>query len=136
MGRMRKLIAENMLASKRISALVTSLGEADVTNLHYWREEHKAEVEKRFNEKLTFTPMFVEAVVKAIQDYPMINISVDGTRILKHKEIHIGMAAALPSGNLIVPVIHHAEQLNLVGLTKKVKELFPKHILLLRRKEQ
>jgi len=123
MDRMRKLIAENMLASKRISAHVTSFVEADVTNLHYWREEHKAEFEKRFNEKLTFTPMFVEAVVKAIQDYPMINISVDGTRILKHKEIHIGMAAALPSGNLIVPVIHHADQLNLVGLTKRVNDL-------------
>lgn len=123
MDRMRKLIAENMVASKRISAHVTSFVEADVTNLHYWREEHKAEFEKRFNEKLTFTPMFVEAVVKAIQDYPMINISVDGTRILKHKEIHIGMAAALPSGNLIVPVIHHADQLNLVGLTKRVNDL-------------
>jgi 2-oxoglutarate dehydrogenase E2 component (dihydrolipoamide succinyltransferase) len=123
MDRMRKLIAENMLASKRISAHVTSFVEADVTNLHYWREEHKVEFEKRFNEKLTFTPMFVEAVVKAIQDYPMINISVDGTRILKHKEIHIGMAAALPSGNLIVPVIHHADQLNLVGLTKRVNDL-------------
>lgn len=123
MDRMRKMIAENMVASKRISAHVTSFVEADVTNLHYWREEHKAEFEKRFNEKLTFTPMFVEAVVKAIQDYPMINVSVDGTRILKHKEIHIGMAAALPSGNLIVPVIHHADQLNLVGLTKRVNDL-------------
>lgn len=123
MDRMRKMIAENMVASKRISAHVTSFVEADVTNLHYWREEHKAEFEKRFNEKLTFTPMFVEAVVKAIQDYPMINVSVDGTRILKHKEIHIGMAAALPSGNLIVPVIHNADQLNLVGLTKRVNDL-------------
>lgn len=123
MDRMRKLIADNMVASKRISAHVTSFVEADVTNLHYWREEHKVEFEKRFNEKLTFTPMFVEAVVKAIQDYPMINISVDGTRILKHKEIHIGMAAALPSGNLIVPVIHNADQLNLVGLTKRVNDL-------------
>ncbi|MGA1666419.1 MAG: dihydrolipoamide acetyltransferase family protein [Bacteroidia bacterium] len=123
MDRMRKMIAENMLASKRISAHVTSFVEADVTNLHYWREEHKAEFEKRFNEKLTFTPMFVEAVVKAIQDFPMINVSVDGTRILKHKEIHIGMAAALPSGNLIVPVIHNADQLNLVGLTKRVNDL-------------
>ncbi len=123
MDRMRKLIAENMLASKRTSAHVTSFVEADVTNLHYWREEHKGEFEKRFNEKLTFTPMFVEAVVKAIQDFPMINVSVDGTRILKHKEIHIGMAAALPSGNLIVPVIQNADQLNLVGITKRVNDL-------------
>jgi len=123
MDRMRKLIADNMIASKRISAHVTSFVEADVTNLHYWREEHKGEFEKRYNEKLTFTPMFVEAVVKAIQDFPMINVSVDGTRILKHKEIHIGMAAALPSGNLIVPVIQNADQLNLVGITKRVNDL-------------
>lgn len=123
MDRMRRLIAENMVASKRTSAHVTSFVEADVTNLHYWREEHKVEFEKRFNEKLTFTPMFVEAVVRAIQDFPMINVSVDGTRILKHKEIHIGMAAAMPSGNLIVPVIHHADQLNLVGITKRVNDL-------------
>jgi 2-oxoglutarate dehydrogenase E2 component (dihydrolipoamide succinyltransferase) len=123
MDRMRKLIADNMVASKHTSAHVTSFVEADVTNLHFWREEHKAEFEKRFGEKLTFTPMFVEAVVKAIQDFPMINVSVDGSRILKHKEIHVGMAAALPDGNLIVPVIHHADQLNLVGITKRVNDL-------------
>lgn len=123
MDRMRRMIAENMVASKRISAHVTSFVEADVTNLHYWREAHKSEFEKRFGEKLTFTPMFVEAVVKAIQDFPMINVSVDGQRILRHKDINIGMAAALPSGNLIVPVIHHADQLNLVGLTKRVNDL-------------
>ncbi|MFN3343835.1 MAG: dihydrolipoamide acetyltransferase family protein, partial [Flavobacteriales bacterium] len=123
MDRMRKLIAQYMVDSKRISPHVTSFVEADVTNLVLWREKSKKEFERREKEKLTFTPLLMEAVIKAIKDFPMINISVDGDRIIKKKDINIGMAAALPSGNLIVPVIKNADRLNLVGLTQSVNDL-------------
>jgi 2-oxoglutarate dehydrogenase E2 component (dihydrolipoamide succinyltransferase) len=123
MDRMRKLIAEHMIMSKHTSPHVTSFVEADVTNMVMWREKVKRSFEKRENEKITFTPIFIEAVSKAIKDFPMINVSVNGTQIIKKKDINIGMAAALPSGNLIVPVIKNADQLNLVGLTKSVNDL-------------
>lgn len=123
MDRMRKLIAEHMVMSKQTSAHVTSFVEADVTNIVQWRDRVKGEFEKREGEKITFTPIFMEAVAKAIKDLPMINISVQGTQIIKKRDINIGMAAALPSGNLIVPVIKNADQLNLVGLAKAVNDL-------------
>lgn len=123
MDRMRKLIAEHMVMSKHTSPHVTSFVEADVTNIVQWRERVKGDFEKREGEKITFTPIFMEAVAKAIKDLPMINISVQGTQIIKKRDINIGMAAALPSGNLIVPVIKNADQLNLVGLTKAVNDL-------------
>lgn len=123
MDRMRKLIADHMVMSVQTSPHVTSFVEADVTNMVMWREKVKRNFEKRENEKITFTPIFVEAVTKAIKDFPMINVSVNGTQIIKKKDINIGMAAALPSGNLIVPVIKNADQLNLVGLTKAVNDL-------------
>jgi len=123
MDRMRKLIADYMVMSKSTSPHVTSFVEADVTNLVLWRNKVKNSFEKRENEKITFTPIFVEAVAKAIKDFPMINVSVNGTQIIKKSNINIGMAAALPSGNLIVPVIKNADQLNLVGLTKAVNDL-------------
>lgn len=123
MDRMRKLIAEHMVMSKHTSPHVTSFVEADVTNLVLWRNKVKNVFEQRENEKITFTPIFIEAVAKAIKDFPMINVSVNGTQIIKKKDINIGMAAALPSGNLIVPVIKNADQLNLVGLTKAVNDL-------------
>jgi len=123
MDRMRKLIAEHMVMSKHTSPHVTSFVEADVTNMVKWRDKVKGSFEKRENEKITFTPIFIEAVSKAIRDFPMINITVNGTQIIKKRDINIGMAAALPSGNLIVPVIKNADQLNLVGLTKAVNDL-------------
>lgn len=123
MDRMRKMIAERMVDSKRISPHVTSFVEADVTNIVYWRNRVKNQFKEREGEPITFTPIFIEAVVRAIKDYPMINVQVDGTRIIKKKNINVGMAVALPSGNLIVPVIHNADQLSLVGLTKKVNAL-------------
>lgn len=123
MDRMRKLIADHMVMSVQTSPHVTSFVEADVTNMVLWRDRVKKSFEKRENEKITFTPIFVEAVTKAIKDFPMINVSVNGTQIIKKKDINIGMAAALPSGNLIVPVIRKADQLNLVGLTKSVNDL-------------
>lgn len=123
MDRMRKKIADHMVMSKQTSPHVTSFVEADVTNIWNWRNKVKNDFQKREGEKITFTPIFMEAVVKAIKDFPMINISVDGDKIVKRKHINIGMAAALPSGNLIVPVIHDADQLNLVGLTKRVNDL-------------
>jgi len=123
MDRMGKLIADHMVMSKQTSAHVTSFVEADVTNMVVWREKVKKNFEKRENEKITFTPIFIEAVTKAIKDFPMINVSVNGTSIIKKKDINIGMAAALPNGNLIVPVIKNADQLNLVGLTKAVNDL-------------
>ena len=123
MDRMRKLIADHMVMSKQNSPHVTSFVEADVTNLVKWRERVKGSFEKRETEKITFTPIFIEAVAKAIKDLPMINVSVNGTQIIKKRDINIGMAAALPSGNLIVPVIKNADQLNLVGLTKSVNDL-------------
>jgi 2-oxoglutarate dehydrogenase E2 component (dihydrolipoamide succinyltransferase) len=123
MDRMRKIIAENMVLSKHTAPHVTSFVEADVTNIVRWREKVKGAFEKREGEKITFTPIFIEAIVKAIKDFPNINISLDGTSIIKRKNINIGMAAALPSGNLIVPVIKNADQLNLVGITKAVNDL-------------
>ncbi|ETZ22891.1 dihydrolipoamide acetyltransferase family protein [Pedobacter sp. V48] len=123
MDRMRKLIAEHMVMSKHTSPHVTSFVEADVTNLVLWRDKVKSSFEKRENEKITFTPLFIEAVAKAIKDYPMINVSINGNQIIKKRDINIGMAAALPSGNLIVPVIKNADQFNLVGLTKSVNDL-------------
>ncbi len=123
MDRMRKLIADHMVMSKHTSPHVTSFVEADVTNLVKWREAIKKEFEKKTGEKITYTPIFIEAICKAIRDFPMVNISLDGTRIIKKNFINIGMAAALPSGNLIVPVIKNADYLNLVGLTKTVNDL-------------
>ncbi len=123
MDRMRKLIADHMVMSKHTSPHVTSFVEADVTNMVLWRNKIKGSFEKRENEKITFTPIFIEAVARAIKDFPMINVSVDGTNIIVRKNINIGMATALPSGNLIVPVIRNADQKNLLGLTKSVNEL-------------
>lgn len=123
MDRMRKLIADHMVMSKQTSPHVTSFVEADVTNVVRWRDRVKADFEKRENEKITFTPIFIEVVARAIKDFPMINVSVNGQQIIKKKDINIGMAAALPSGNLIVPVIKRADQLNMVGLTKSVNDL-------------
>ena len=123
MDRMRKLIADHMVMSKHTSPHVTSFVEADVTELVNWRNNIKGEFQEKHGEKITFTPIFMEAVAKAINAFPLINVSVDGTNIIKKKDINIGMAAALPSGNLIVPVIKNADQLNLVGLTKKVNDL-------------
>jgi 2-oxoglutarate dehydrogenase E2 component (dihydrolipoamide succinyltransferase) len=123
MDRMRKLIADHMVKSKHTSPHVTSFSEADVTNLVQWRDKMKKEFEKREGTKITFTPLFIEAIAKCIKKYPLINSSVDGDRIIVKKDINIGMATALPSGNLIVPVIKNADQLNLVGLTKQVNNL-------------
>lgn len=123
MDRMRKLIADHMVKSKHTSPHVTSFTEADVTNIVMWRNRVKKEFEKRENTKITFTPLFIEAIVKCIKKFPLINSSIDGDRIIIKKDINIGMATALQNGNLIVPVIKGADQLNLVGLTKKVNQL-------------
>ncbi|MFM6998158.1 MAG: dihydrolipoamide acetyltransferase family protein, partial [Bacteroidota bacterium] len=123
MDRMRKLIADHMVMSKHVSPHVTSFVEADVTAIVRWREKVKSGFEKREGEKLTFTPIFMEAVVKAIKDFPNINVSIDGNNVVYHKPINLGMATALPSGNLIVPVIKNADRLSLSGMTKEVNEL-------------
>ena len=123
MDRMRKMIAQRMVDSVRISPHVTSFVEADVTNLVNWRNKHKDAYKKREGENLTFTPIFIQAVARAIQDFPLINVSIDGDYIIKKRDINIGVAVALPSGNLIVPVIHNADQLNLNGLSKKMNDL-------------
>ncbi len=123
MDRMRRMIAERMVESKRISAHVTSFVEADVTNIVVWRNRNKNDFKQKEGDSLTLTPIFIEAVIRAIKDYPMINITVDGNKIIRKKAINIGVAVALSSGNLIVPVIHNADYLNLVGLTKKVNDL-------------
>lgn len=123
MDRMRKMIADRMLESKRISPHVTSFVEADVTPIIFWRNKVKNDFQKRSGDALTFTPFFIEAVVNALKDYPMMNIQVDGDKIIKKKEINIGMAVALPSGNLIVPVIKNADQYSLAGLAKMVNDL-------------
>lgn len=123
MDRMRKLIADHMVMSKHVSPHVTSFAEADVTNMVMWRERVKKEFEKKEGEKITYTPIFIDAVCKAIRDFPMVNVSVDGTKIIVRKNINIGMATALPSGNLIVPVIRNADRMNLYGLTKAVNDL-------------
>lgn len=123
MDRMRKLIADHMVRSKQTSPHVTSFVEVDVTNLVNWRNAHKDAFQKRYGTKITFTPLFIEAVVKAIHDYPMVNVSVEGDKIIRKLDINIGMATALPSGNLIVPVIKNADLLSLAGLAKAVNEL-------------
>jgi 2-oxoglutarate dehydrogenase E2 component (dihydrolipoamide succinyltransferase) len=123
MDRMRKMIARHMIESVHTSAHVTSFAEADVTNMVMWRDRVKKEFERRENEKITFTPLFIEAIIRCIKKYPWLNSSVDGDRLIIKKDINIGMATALPSGNLIVPVIRNADQLNLVGLTKQVNRL-------------
>jgi len=123
MDRMRKMIAERMVESKRIAPHVTSFVEADVTDVVNWRNRVKKDFEQREGEKITFTPIFIEAIVKAIKDFPMINISVDGDNIIRHKQINIGVAVALPNGNLIVPVIKGADDLSLSGLTKRVNDM-------------
>ena len=123
MDRMRKLIAKHMVDSKHTSPHVTSFTEADVTNMVMWREKVKKEFEKRENTKITFTPLFIDCVVRVIKRFPLINSSLDGDRIIIKKDINVGMATALPSGNLIVPVIRNADYLNLVGLSKQVNML-------------
>ncbi|HJS55667.1 MAG TPA: dihydrolipoamide acetyltransferase family protein, partial [Chitinophagaceae bacterium] len=123
MDRMRKLIAEHMVRSKHTSPHVTSFTEADVTNLVLWRDKVKKDFEKREGTKITFTPLFIEAIVRCIKKFPLVNCSLDGDKIIIKKDINIGMATALPGGNLIVPVIKNADQLNLVGLTKQVNAL-------------
>jgi 2-oxoglutarate dehydrogenase E2 component (dihydrolipoamide succinyltransferase) len=123
MDRMRKLIAKHMVDSKHTSPHVTSFAECDVTNLVLWRDRMKKDFEKREGEKITYTPLFIEAIVKCIKKYPWLSSSVDGDKIIVKKDLNIGMATALPSGNLIVPVIKNADQLNLVGLTKQVNSL-------------
>ena len=123
MNRMRKMIAKHMVMSKHISPHVTSFVEADVTNIVNWRNNIKDDFLKKEGQKITFTPIFINAVIKAIKDFPMINIAVDGDNIIKRKHINIGMATALPSGNLIVPVIKDADQKNLIGLTKTINDL-------------
>jgi len=123
MDRMRRLIADHMVRSVQTSPHVCSFVEADVTNLVLWRNKIKDGYEKREGEKITFTPIFIEAVTKALRDFPMVNISVNGTQIIKKRNINVGMAAALPSGNLIVPVIKNADQLSLVGISKAVNDL-------------
>ncbi len=123
MDRMRKLISDHMVMSVHTSAHVTSYVEADVTNIVNWRNKIKNEFQKREGESITFTPIFMEAIAKAIKDFPLINVSVSGTNIIIRKDINLGMAAALPSGNLIVPVIKNADRLNLIGLTKEVNAL-------------
>jgi 2-oxoglutarate dehydrogenase E2 component (dihydrolipoamide succinyltransferase) len=120
MDRMRRLIADHMVRSKHTSPHVTSFTEADVTNMVLWREKVKKDFEKREGTKITFTPLFVEAIVRCIKKFPLINSSIDENRIIMKKDINIGMAAALPNGNLIVPVIKNADQLNLVGLARQV----------------
>ncbi|HBE11213.1 MAG TPA: diapophytoene dehydrogenase, partial [Flavobacteriales bacterium] len=123
MDRMRKLIADHMVRSKQTSPHVTSFVEADMTKIVEWRKRNKAAFEQAHGTKLTFTPLIAEAIVKAIRDFPGVNASVDGDRIIIKKQINLGMATALPSGNLIVPVIHNADQLSLVGLATRVNDL-------------
>jgi len=123
MDRMRKLIAKHMVDSKHTSPHVTSFVEADVTNMVMWREKVKKDFEKREGTKITYTPLFIECLTKVIKRFPIINSSVDGDRIIIKKDINIGMATALPNGNLIVPVIRNADYLNLVGLSKAVNNM-------------
>ena len=123
MDRMRKMISERMSDSKRISPHVTSFLEADITNLVQWREQNKTKFQEKYKEPITYTPLLFMATAKAIKDFPGINISVEGNYIVQHKQINIGMAVALPNGNLIVPVIHNVDELSLLELTKKVNDL-------------
>ncbi|KAA3642455.1 MAG: 2-oxo acid dehydrogenase subunit E2, partial [Bacteroidetes bacterium] len=126
MDRMRSMIADHMVHSKHTSPHVTSYVEADVTELVKWRETNKDAFAKKHGQKITFTPIFVEAVVEALKEYPLINVSVEGNKIIVKKDMHIGLATALPNGNLIVPVIRNADQKNLLGLTKDVNDLVGK----------
>lgn len=126
MDRMRKLIADHMVMSKQVSPHVTSFVEADVTNMVLWRNKVKKTFLEREGTKITFTPLFIEAIVRTIKDFPMVNVSVNGSQIIKHGNINIGMATALPNGNLIVPVIKNADQMSIIGLAKKVNELADK----------
>lgn len=123
MDRMRKMIAERMVDSKRVAPHVTSFVETDMTNVAIWRNSIKDSFKKQYGENITYTPILLEAIVKAIKDFPQINASVDGDRIIYKKNINVGMAVALPNGNLIVPVIHNADSYNLIGLTKKINDL-------------
>lgn len=123
MDRMRKMISDHMIMSKNVSAHVTSFVEADVTNMVKWREKNKESFAKKFGEKITFTPLFIEAIVQALKDFPKINCSVENDKIHVFRNLNIGMAAALPNGNLIVPVIKNADYYNLAGLTKQVNDL-------------
>ena len=123
MDRMRKLISAHMTMSKQTSAHITSFVEADMTNIVNWRNSVKADFKNREGQNITFTPIIIEAMAKAVKDFPMINVSVDGTNIHIHKNVNIGMAAALPDGNLIVPVIKETQNKNLVGITKAVNDL-------------
>lgn len=123
MDRMRKMIADHMVMSKATSPHVTSFVEVDMTNASLWRDKVKDDFQKKYGQKITFTPIFIEAICKAIRDFPMINVSVNGTQIIRKLDINIGMATALPSGNLIVPVIKGADRLNLAGLTYAVNDL-------------
>lgn len=123
MDRMRKMIAQRMVDSKRISPHVTTFVEADVTNIVMWRNKVKKEFQQKHGEKITFTPIFIEAIAKTLGDFPLVNSSVEGDNIIVKKDINIGMATALPSGNLIVPVIKNADQMNLLGLAKRVNDL-------------
>lgn len=123
MDRMRRLIADHMVMSKQVSPHVTSFIEVDVTNIVNWRNSVKDGFQKRENQKITFTPIFIEAAAKTLRDYPLVNSSLDGYKVIKRKNINIGMATALPNGNLIVPVIKNADQLNLVGTAKAVNDL-------------
>lgn len=123
MDRMRRLIADHMVMSKQVSPHVTSFIEVDVTNIVNWRNSVKDDFQKRENQKITYTPIFIEAAAKTLRDYPLVNSSVDGYKVIKRKNINIGMATALPNGNLIVPVIKNADQLNLVGMAKAVNDL-------------
>jgi len=126
MDRMRSMIADHMVHSKQTSPHVTAYVEADVTKMVKWREKNKVAFQEKYGEKITYTPIFVEAVVKAIQEFPLINVSVDGKKIIVKNDINIGLAAALPSGNLIVPVIKNADQKNLLGLGKETNSLVQK----------
>jgi 2-oxoglutarate dehydrogenase E2 component (dihydrolipoamide succinyltransferase) len=123
MDRMRRLIADHMVMSKQVSPHVTSFIEVDVTNIVNWRNSVKDDFQKRENQKITYTPIFIEAAAKTLRDYPLVNSSLDGYKVIKRKNINIGMATALPNGNLIVPVIKNADQLNLVGMAKAVNDL-------------
>ena len=123
MDRVRKLIADHMVMSKRVSPHVTSVVEADVTELVLWRNKNKEAFESKYGEKITFMPVFIEAVASSLAEFPMVNSSVDGDRIILKKDINIGIAVAKPDGNLIVPVIRNAEQRNLVGITKELNRL-------------
>ena len=123
MDRMRKLISEHMTMSKATSAHITSMVEVDMTNIVNWRNAVKEEFKAREGQNITFTPIIIEAMAKAVKDFPMINVSVDGTNIHIHKNVNIGMAAALPNGNLIVPVIKECQNKNLIGITKSVNDL-------------